>query len=84
MKCPAHIRFGGAIDDGKRPMQCHRPIHQCPIVEIAMHEHVRGLRWSDPTRVALQITGVGEPIQVNDCFVRLGQPVQHVVADDES
>ena len=77
------VGLGGEVDDGVDVVVCEQPVDQLGVADVAVHEAVVG-GVVDVFEV-LQVTGVGERIQVDDAILRMGlEPVADEIGADEA
>ncbi|MCY1367524.1 hypothetical protein D9M69_544650 [compost metagenome] len=82
MNGPVHVALGGEIHHGAGSMVFQQLVNQCPVANIALHEHM--------PCVALQgleifgVAGIGQLVQIDHGLATLAQPVNHKVRSDEA
>ena len=82
MNAAVDVRFGRKIDDGARLMLRKKFGGQFEIADIALNEQVAGIALQRGE--VLEITSLGERVEVDDRFIGLGQPVEDEIAADEA
>ena len=82
MNGAVHMALGGEVDDRAGPVLGQQPGHQRTVADVALHEHMACIALQ--AGQVFQVARVGEFVEIDDGFGRLGKPVEHEVAADEA
>lgn len=82
MDAAVDMGFGGKIDDGTRLVFGKQTADEIEIANVAFDEGVAGVAFQYGE--VFQIACVGQGIEVDHRFVRLGQPIENEVATNEA
>ena len=76
------MALGREVHHGARAVFGQQAVHQRPVANVALHEHMPGITLQ--CGQVLEVARVRERVEVDDGFVRLAQPVEHEVAANEA
>lgn len=74
--------LGGKVDDGARLMLSQQALDQGGISNVALHKNMARITLQG--RQILQVTGIGQLVEVDHGFIRMRQPVEHKIGADEA
>jgi len=77
-----HMAFGCEVDDGAGAVGGQQCIKHSTVTDVGLHKDVAGMTVQ--AGKGFKVACVGEFVDVDDGFSRLGQPVEYEVAADEA
>jgi hypothetical protein len=70
------------MDDSTGAMRGQQVLDSRPVTDVALDENMARVTYQRGK--ILQITGIGELVEIDNGFVRLSQPVEHKVTADKT
>ena len=75
------MAFRGKVQDGARLVFVEQSRQQIEISDVALDENMAWVALQ--AGQILQVTGIGQLVEIKNRLIALGEPVQHEIAADE-